>query len=115
VIVKKAAIAAASAILTALAVSGCSSQVTSIVGDDAALCQYSTQANIRDDISRCRGRLDSQHRRLAAASATRIDGYALLNAPEPPSAVADQCKAPGAPKDCGGGDVTGSIPAQPKR
>lgn len=116
VIVIKATVAVAWVTLTAIAVAGCSSQSTSIVGDDAALCQYSTDAGSGDDISRCRGRLDDQHRRLTAGNATRIDGYALLNTPEQqPSAVVDRCKTPNAPKDCGAGDITGTIPAGPRR
>lgn len=111
----RAVIGATSVVLTAIAIGGCSSRLTSIVEDDAALCQFSAQANRTGDVSSCRGRLDAQHRRLASGSATRIDGYALLNTPGPPRAVADQCKAPNAPKDCGGDDVTGTIPAQPKR
>jgi hypothetical protein len=115
VIAKKATVAVASAILMMIAVGGCSSRPTSIVDDDAALCEYSARASGSGDVSHCRGRLDSQHRRLAAGVARRIDGYALLNSPERSDAVADQCKAPNAPKDCGVGDITGTIPAQPKR
>lgn len=95
-IVKKATALVASVFLTAVLVGGCSSQPISIVGDNAALCEYSAQSNGGEVVSRCRVRLGGQQRRLPANNAIRIDGYTLLNTPEQPSAVADQCKT--APK-----------------
>ncbi|HXD46548.1 MAG TPA: hypothetical protein VN655_15580 [Pseudolabrys sp.] len=112
---RAAAVAAASVIFIAVVLAGCSSQPVSIVGDDAALCDYSAQANGASSLARCRDRLDRRQRRLTAATATRIDGYALLNTPDQPPAVAGRCKTPDAPKDCDPGDVTGTIPAAPKR
>ena len=107
-------ITVASVILAAAGVAGCSSQSTTIVGDDAALCQYSATEVGAEGLTQCQKRLASQNRRLAVANATRIDGYALLNTPQQPNDVAGRCKGPDAPKDCGAGDVTGTIPAQPK-
>lgn len=106
---------AATAIITTAILAGCASESTSIVSDDASLCEYSAAANGDASISVCRDRLDRQHRRLAAASAIRIDGYALLNRPGPSIGIAERCKAPDAPKDCRAGDVTGTIPTTPAR
>ncbi len=84
-----------------------------IVSDDAALCRYAAEAGSAEPVAACRGRLDSQHRIRTASAASRIEGYALLNTPAPPVAIADQCKRDGAPRDCDSGDVTGTIKRVP--
>ena len=101
--------------IVAFVLAGCASQPTSVAGDDEALCRYSSEAGDAKGLSRCRDRLDHQHRRAVAANAVRIDGYALLNTPAPSTGVAERCKGPDAPKDCDTGDVTGTIPAKPAR
>jgi hypothetical protein len=98
--------------LMAAALVGCASQPSSIVGDNAALCAYSGKEHGMDAAERCRSRLESQGRRLAARNAVRIEGYALLNTPEQPSPIAGQCKPGTASTECG--DVTGTIPSRPK-
>lgn len=113
VLARTAAVTAA--IITSVTVAGCAPQSVFIVGDDAAFCQYSVVASDAASLPECRHRLDLEHRRLAAATATRIDGYALLNTPEPSVGVAERCKAPDTAKDCGAADVTGTIPTQPTR
>jgi hypothetical protein len=50
----------------------------------------------------------------SVASPPPVHGYALLNTPARPHDLAERCKAPDAPKNCAG-DVTGTIPPQPKR
>lgn len=103
----------AAALGIAVVLAGCSSSPESIVGDDAALCRYSADAGNADTYAQCRNRLAGRHQIMAAAGASRIEGYALLNTPAPASNVADQCKASDAPKDCGAGDVTGAIKQKP--
>jgi hypothetical protein len=110
-----AIVSIASMMTAAFVLAGCASQPTSVAGDDEALCRYSGQAGDAQGLSRCRDRLDRQHRRAVAANAIRIDGYALLNTPEPSTGMAGRCKGPDAPKDCDAGDVTGTIPAKPAR
>jgi hypothetical protein len=105
----------AGVMLVATALSGCAAQPETIAADDAALCQYSAMAVGAKSYSQCRARLRSQHGRLTAASASRIEGYALLQAPLPAADVVARCKTPEGPKDCDPGDVTGSIPSEPKR
>lgn len=110
-----AIVSIASMMIAAFILAGCASQPTSVAGDDEALCRYSSEAGDAKGLSRCRDRLDHQHRRAVAANAVRIDGYALLNTPAPSTGVAERCKGPDAPKDCDAGDVTGTIPAKPAR
>ena len=110
-----AIISIATTMIAAFALAGCASQPLSVAGDDDALCRYSADAGDARGLSRCHERLDRQQRRAVAANAIRIDGYALLNTPEPPTGVAARCKGPDAPKDCDAGDVTGTIPAKPAR
>jgi hypothetical protein len=100
---------------------GCASQKTeTIAADDEALCQYSAAAGgatATDSKSygQCRARLKSQSARNVAGNAARIEGYALLPAAAPPTTdVATRCKADPKAKGCEAGDVTGTIPAQPK-
>lgn len=70
----------AAVIATACALAGCSSGVESIVSDDAAFCRYAAEAGT-STYDQCKSRLDGRHRQFAAASAVRIEGYALLNTP----------------------------------
>ncbi|MBS0248473.1 MAG: hypothetical protein JSR61_17795 [Proteobacteria bacterium] len=107
----------------ATALAGCSSSPDSIVGDDAALCRFAADAadaGSADSFAQCRSRLAGRQQIMAAAGASRIEGYALLNTPTsnaPASAtgVADQCKAGNAPKNCGAGDITGTIKQAPPK
>lgn len=109
----KAALFRTVAILgVALALAGCGSS-SSIVADDAALCRFAADAGSTDSLAQCRSRLAGRQQIMAAAGASRIEGYALLNTPAPASNVADQCKASDAPKDCGAGDITGTIKPKP--
>jgi len=105
--------AAVIAAVTVLA--GCGASPITIASDDAALCRYAAEAGSAESVDACRGRLVSQHRIRTAAAASRIEGYALLNTPAPPTAVADQCNKPGAPKECETGDVTGTIKRDPAK
>ena len=98
----------------ALALAGCGSS-SSIVADDAALCRFAADSGSADSYAQCRSRLAGQQQIMAAAGASRIEGYALLNTPAPASNVADQCKASDAPKDCGAGDITGTIKPAPAK
>lgn len=102
----------------ATALAGCSSSPESIVGDDAALCRFAADAGSADSVAQCRTRLAGRQQIMAAAGASRIEGYALLNTPAsntpaPATGVADQCKASDAPKNCGAGDITGTIKQPP--
>ena len=89
-----------------MALVGCGSGA-SIVGDDAALCRYAANAGSTESYAPCRTRLAGRRQIMAAAGASRIEGYALLNTPA--TGVAGQCKASDAPKDCGARDITGTI------
>jgi len=99
----------------AAALAGCSASPESIVGDDAALCRYAADAGAADNYAQCTSRLAGRQQVMAAAGASRIEGYALLNTPPttPATGVADQCKASDAPKNCGAGDITGTIKRPP--
>jgi len=107
----------AAALGAAAVLAGCSSSPDSIVGDDAALCRFAADAGSADSFAQCRTRLAGRQQIMAAAGASRIEGYALLNTPasNAPAAtgVADQCKASDAPKNCGAGDITGTIKPKP--
>ena len=92
---------------------GCGTNPVTIATDDAALCRYAVEAGGAESAAACRSRLDSQHRSRVAANASRIEGYALLNTPAPPTALADQCRQPNPPKACDAGDVTGTIKRDP--
>ena len=105
--------------LTGLAVlagvlAGCSVSPDGIVASDEALCRYSEAAG-GAGYTQCLGKLESQKARVQTASATRVEGYALLQGPalQAPAEVAKDCKQSGEP--CSSDDVTGSIPAAPKR
>lgn len=88
---------------------GCGTSPVSIVSDDDALCRYAAEAGSAESVAACRGRLDSQNRTRTAANVSRIEGYALLNTPAPPTALAGQCGQGSPPKECEAGDVTGTI------
>lgn len=103
----------AAVVVAVAGIAGCSARPETIVSDDAALCRYAAEAGSAESAAACRGRLASQHRIQIAANASRIEGYALLNTPAPPTAIADQCKQPDAPKECG--DVTGTIKRDPRK
>ena len=105
----------AGAVLVAMALSGCAAQPGTIVADDEALCQYSAMAAGAKSYAQCRDRLQNQRTRLSAASASRIEGYALLQAPVQPTDVAGRCNTPEGAKSCEPGDLTGTIPNKPKR
>lgn len=95
---------------TAAGVAGCGAGPGTIAADDAALCHYAAEAGA-ETAGACRDRLQRQQRTHVAANAGRIDGLALLNAPAAPTELADRCKHPDAPKECG--DVTGTIRREP--
>jgi len=101
-------------VLGTAVLSACAGQPETIVASDAALCQYSAAAAGAQSDAQCRQRLQSQRGRLSAASASRIEGYALLNAPPPPADIAGACKESEKTKNCDPADLTGSIP-EPKR
>ncbi|MBS0536809.1 MAG: hypothetical protein JSR72_22355 [Proteobacteria bacterium] len=105
----------AAALGIAVALGGCSSSPESIIGDDAALCRFAADAGGADSYAQCRSRLAGRQQIMAAAGASRIEGYALLNTPAPATGVADQCKASDAPKNCGTGDITGTIKQTPPK
>jgi hypothetical protein len=107
-----------------MSLAACASQQTSsIVADDEALCQYSAAAGAAGTDAKtyeqCRARLANQRTHLASQNAGRIEGYALLPAQSPPATdIAGRCKNQtdkDAVKDCTPPDVTGTIPAAPKR
>ncbi len=107
---KSAAYLRIAAVVSAVAgLAGCGTSPVTIASDDAVLCRYAAEAGSAESVSACRGRLDNQQRTRTAANASRIEGYALLNTPAPPTAVADQCRQPNPPKTCEAGDVTGTI------
>ena len=108
-LLRMAAVAGAIAGLTA----GCSTSPDLIVSDDAALCAYASEAGSTETAAACRSRLAGQQRTRIAANASRIEGYALLNTPAPPTALADQCKQANPPRECDSGDVTGTIKRDP--
>lgn len=113
---KSAAYLRIAAVVGAVAgLAGCGTSPVTIASDDAVLCRYAAEAGSADSVAACRGRLESQHRRRTAASASRIEGYALLNTPVPPPAIADQCKQANTPKECEVGDVTGTIRRDPAK
>jgi hypothetical protein len=101
--------------LVATVLSGCASQPETIVADDAALCQYSAAAFGAKSYTQCRDRLQNTRMRIGAASASRIEGYALLKTTEQPTDVAGRCTASEGSKSCTSGDVTGTIRSIPKR
>lgn len=103
-------------VLIAAALSGCAGQSDTIVADDQTLCTYSAAAANPDNYAQCRDRLRNTRLRMSAAGASRIEGYALLlPAPVPPAGVAGRCNGSEAAKNCDPGDLTGSIPGEPKR
>lgn len=103
-------------VLVAAALSGCAGQPDTIVADDQALCTYSATVAGAGNYAQCRSRLQNTRLRMSAAGASRIEGYALmLPAPVPPAGVAGRCDVSGAAKSCDPGDLTGSIPGEPKR
>lgn len=103
------------AMLAATALSNCAAPPTSIAADDEALCRYSEMAGGADTYAQCRSRLDRRGTQIVAATAHRVEGYALLQDPVAPSptAVARDCKPGSSSKECD--DLTGSIPAERKR
>ena len=105
----------AAVICAAAGIAGCGTSPETIVGDDAALCRYAAEAGSAESLAVCRGRLDSRHRSRTAAAASRIDGYALLNAPAEPAALASPCRPASPPQACEAGDVTGAIGREPAR
>lgn len=103
----------AAACMSVALLAGCAAQPSVIVADDDALCRYSEVTDGGQPYDACRKKLDAQKARISLASATRIDGYALLQGPAQPDDVAGSC-ATGV-KDCPADDVTGTIPRAPKR
>jgi hypothetical protein len=110
--------------VAAASLAACASQpAATIAADDAALCEYSAAAGAAatdtTTYERCRAKLAGQRAHLASQSAGRIEGYALLPAQSPPTTdIAGRCKnqaGKDAAKDCTPPDVTGTIPARPKR
>lgn len=101
--------------LVATALSGCASQPATIVADDEALCQYSTMAAGSKSYAQCRNKLQNTRMRVSAASASRIEGYALLQVPVQPADVAGRCTTSEGAKNCSPSDVTGAIRTSPKR
>lgn len=85
------------------------------MADDEALCQYSATAAGAKSYTQCRDRLQSQRARMSASSASRIEGYALLQTTAPPTDVAGRCKTLEGAKNCEPSDLTGTIPTTPKR
>lgn len=101
--------------MVATALSGCAARPEMIVADDEALCQYSAMAAGAKSYPQCRDRLQNTRMRISAAGASRIEGYALLQAPMRPTDVAGRCKTLEGAKNCEPGDLTGTIPIDPKR
>jgi hypothetical protein len=103
--------------VTAALLAGCAAQPDTIVANDEALCRYSEAAGATGSYAQCRSRLERQRTHMQAASATHVEGYALLQGPmvRPPTELAVDCKVAKPGKDCPSGDATGSIPAGPKR
>ena len=102
------------AALAAATLVGCAVSPETIASDDDALCRYSETAGGGASYAQCRAHLDSQRIRVSAASASRIEGYALLQEPVQPTDTAGRCGTKGTEK-CTPDDVTGTIPAVPKR
>jgi hypothetical protein len=96
---------------------GCAAQPDTIVADNEALCRYSASAGGTNSYTQCRNRLERQRTQMQAASATRVEGYALMQGPavRSPTELAVDCKIAKMGKDCPPDDATGSIPAAPKR
>lgn len=105
----------AALVLVAAALSGCAAQPETIVADDDALCQYSAPVADARSYIQCRDRLRNTRMRMSAAGASRIEGYALLQEPVPPTDVAGRCTTAKGAKDCAPGDVTGTIRPNPQR
>lgn len=101
--------------LVATALSGCAAQPETIVADDEALCQYSAMAAGAKSYAQCRDRLQNTRMRMIAATASRIEGYALLQTPAQPTDVAGRCTTSEGAKNCAPSDVTGTIPTNSKR
>lgn len=99
----------------AAGIAGCGTNPVTIASDDAALCRYVTEAGGAESVAACRNRLDKQQRIQFVANASRIEGYALLNTPAPPTALADQCKQANSSTPCEAGDVTGTIKRDPAK
>lgn len=101
--------------LAAAALANCAAPPATIAADDDALCRYSQMAGGADTYAQCRGRLERRGTQIVAATAHRVEGYALLREPvaQPPTAVARDCKPGNSSKECG--DLTGSIPAERQR
>ena len=106
---------AAWVVLIATALSGCAAQPETIVADDDALCQYSAMAAGAQSYAQCRAKLQNTRTRTVAASASRIEGYALLRTPAQPNDIAGRCTTPEGGKNCAPSDVTGTIRTDPKR
>jgi hypothetical protein len=105
----------AAVVCAVIGLAGCGTNPVTIASDDAALCRFAAEAGSAESAAACRGRLDNQHRGRIAANASRIEGYALLNTPAPPTAIADQCKQSSPPAECEAGDVTGTIKRDPDK
>jgi hypothetical protein len=112
---KKSYITAAFMLAGLTVLAGCAVQPDTIVSNDEALCRYSELAGGTNSFAQCRNRLERQRAHVQAASATRVEGYALLQGPavRSPSELAEDCKKSGKP--CSADDATGSIPAEPKQ
>ena len=110
---RSVSIRAAAVMLVATVLSGCGSRPETIVASNEALCQYSVTAGDARSYAECRDRLLSRDGRRNAASATRIEGYALLQ-DQRPAGAARRCDISEGPKNCDPGDLTGSIPVSPK-
>jgi hypothetical protein len=106
---------AAALVLVAAALSGCAAQPETIVADDDALCAYSATGADAKSYTQCRNRLQNTRMRMSAGGASRIEGYALLQAPVQPTDMAGRCTTAEGAKDCAPGDVTGTIRSNPKR
>jgi hypothetical protein len=96
---------------------GCAMKPEAIVADDEALCRYAEAMDGAQPYDQCRKKLEGQRTRVSTNSASRIEGYALLNGPaaQPPTGLAIDCKPSTNGKDCPSSDVTGTIPPAPKR
>lgn len=103
--------------VTAGILAGCAAQPDTIVANDEALCRYSEAAGATNSYAQCRSKLERQRTHMQAASATRVEGYALLQGPsvQSPTELAVDCKNVKPGKDCRSDDATGSIPVEPKR
>ena len=99
------------------ALAGCAGQPDTILANDEALCRYLEAADGANSYAQCRRRLEGQRTRVQTASATRVEGYALMQGPavRSPTELAVDCKTAKTGRDCPSDDATGSIPAEPKR